>query len=445
MYNTIFYHQTLYGPMSGFTGNYYGGVPNVNRSRIPVRTLGTIQEGGQPGGFNMYNTSTITQILTNTQTTTPIVPTGTQPTNTQTTPPTSTTTQTTTPQVPVSDVTTLPNILNTTTTPVGTTTGATQGGSSTGNSGNSTGGFNFFNNLYGNTGGLGFNPPRSQGFGFNNTQNLPPGFGGGFGGGNPGGNPGGPPGGGGNPENNNLGGLDPNVATLVNALTGMNIGGGYTSREGSFVKPGEFGGTETEDPNEWLERFNRVAEANMWTEYRRFQIIGGYLVGAAARWYDEVKGWIGSWGGFQQAFLQKFASPARKNTWYLKYKNCKQAGRIIDAYALEFQANWRKVDQRDMMPPDSVLADFISGLDPQISVMLYGLAPASLDEIIMKAKMIEMGQRNAAGTMQYNAKLAQLKQENALLHQQLEWQPKPPQPQLQPQLQQQQTQRFPQN
>ncbi len=76
-YNTIFYNQTLYGPMSGFTGNYYWGAPNVNRSRIPVRTLGTIQEGGQPGGFNLYNTSTITQIPISTQTTTPIVPTST--------------------------------------------------------------------------------------------------------------------------------------------------------------------------------------------------------------------------------------------------------------------------------------------------------------------------------------------------------------------------------
>src|SRR6266496_2022687 len=36
-YNTIFYNQTLYGPMSRFIGNYYWGVPNVNRSRIPVR------------------------------------------------------------------------------------------------------------------------------------------------------------------------------------------------------------------------------------------------------------------------------------------------------------------------------------------------------------------------------------------------------------------------
>src|SRR6266540_4367336 len=79
--------------------------------------------------------------------------------------------------------------------------------------------------------------------------------------------------------------------------------------------------------------------------------------------------------------------------------------------------------------------------------MLYGLALASLDEAIMKAKMIEMGQRNAAGTMQFNAKVAQLEQENALLHQQLEWQPRPQlQQQQMPQPQQtQQTQRLPQN
>jgi len=43
------------------------------------------------------------------------------------------------------------------------------------------------------------------------------------------------------------------------------------------------------------------------------------------------------------------------------------------------------------MPADSVLADFMSGLDPNISMLLYELALISLDETIIKAKMIEMG------------------------------------------------------
>jgi len=44
-----------------------------------------------------------------------------------------------------------------------------------------------------------------------------------------------------------------------------------------------------------------------------------------------------------------------------------------------------------MMPTDSVLADFMSGLDLNILMLLYGLALTNLDEAIMKAKMIEIG------------------------------------------------------
>ncbi len=61
-----------------------------------------------------------------------------------------------------------------------------------------------------------------------------------------------------------------------------------------------------------------------------------------------------------------------------------------------------------MMPAKGVLADFMSGLDPNILIMLYGLALESLDEAIRKAKMIKMGQRNTLGVIQYNAKMVQL-------------------------------------
>jgi len=43
-----------------------------------------------------------------------------------------------------------------------------------------------------------------------------------------------------------------------------------------------------------------------------------------------------------------------------------------------------------MMLAKSVLADFMLGLDLNISIMLYGLASGSLDEAIRKAKMIKM-------------------------------------------------------
>ena len=68
-----------------------------------------------------------------------------------------------------------------------------------------------------------------------------------------------------------------------------------------------------------------------------------------------------------------------------------------------------------MMSVDSVLADFMSGLDSNISMLLYGLAPTNLDKAIMKAKMIEIGQKNALEIIQVNAKMTQLETENQVL------------------------------
>ncbi len=54
----------------------------------------------------------------------------------------------------------------------------------------------------------------------------------------------------------------------------------------------------------------------------------------------------------------------------------------------------------------------MSELDPNISMLLYELAPTNLDEAIIKAKIIEMEQKNASGAIQVNAKMTQLKTEN---------------------------------
>ncbi len=72
------------------------------------------------------------------------------------------------------------------------------------------------------------------------------------------------------PSRENAKGLDSNVTALVNTSTGVNLGINYVERESNHVKPMEFEGTEAEDPNEWLECYNRIAEANKWSEYRRF-------------------------------------------------------------------------------------------------------------------------------------------------------------------------------
>jgi len=74
-----------------------------------------------------------------------------------------------------------------------------------------------------------------------------------------------------------------------------------------------------------------------------------------------------------------------------------------------------------MMLADSILADFIFGLDLNISMFLYELASTSLNKAIIKAKMIKMGQKNTSGVIQVNVKMMQLETENQVLQQQLAW------------------------
>src|SRR6266498_2841064 len=140
-----------------------------------------------------------------------------------------------------------------------TTTGAIAGGSNQQNNATSnvnTGGGHFLH--FRTIGGFGTfrNNNNNQPLGNNNNNNPPPppfplpGFGGGL------------EGDFNSPPGRNAGGLDPNVAALVNALTGANLRTNHVKRESNHVKLTEFRRTEVKDPNEWLECYNRIAEAN---------------------------------------------------------------------------------------------------------------------------------------------------------------------------------------
>ncbi len=67
------------------------------------------------------------------------------------------------------------------------------------------------------------------------------------------------------------------------------------------------------------------------------------------------------------------------------------------------------------MLANNILTDFMLGLDPNISILLYGLVSTNLNEAIIKAKMIEMKQKNTSGISQVNVKMIQLEIENQVL------------------------------
>ena len=59
---------------------------------------------------------------------------------------------------------------------------------------------------------------------------------------------------------------------------------------------------------------------------------------------------------------------------------------------------------------DNIKADFINGLDPNILMILYGLSLIHLDDAIVKAKMVELGQKQVANITVQNAQVAWIQQ-----------------------------------
>ena len=54
---------------------------------------------------------------------------------------------------------------------------------------------------------------------------------------------------------------------------------------------------------------------------------------------------------------------------------------------------------------ESVLADYLSRLNPNITMLMYGLVPLTIDDIIDKAKKVELGQMSASNILQANVRL----------------------------------------
>ncbi|CAI2198854.1 10720_t:CDS:1, partial [Funneliformis geosporum] len=42
------------------------------------------------------------------------------------------------------------------------------------------------------------------------------------------------------------------------------------------------------DPNDWLIHFEKAAKANNWSSEKALEIVGGFLEGMAADWYEDT-------------------------------------------------------------------------------------------------------------------------------------------------------------
>src|ERR1051325_204318 len=127
---------------------------------------------------------------------------------------------------------------------------------------------------------------------------------------------------------------------------------------------------------------------------------------AAADWFDErMATGVAHWGtgegagnntNFTDRFKAQFCSDARTNSWYHDLVSLKQqSDESVDEYATKFKRLASRVNLTDANQKKRM---FIMGLSPAIIPMVYADPNANLEEMITKAKNVEIGFNLATGS-----------------------------------------------
>lgn len=88
------------------------------------------------------------------------------------------------------------------------------------------------------------------------------------------------------------------------------------------VKPIPFAGKPEEDPEDWMDRFERIADANEWDAARKLQIVPAYLTDRTKRWFvahAAFTDWTNGQGvnpvNFKEDFMVKFIIQKQQNDY----------------------------------------------------------------------------------------------------------------------------------
>ncbi|XP_077504557.1 uncharacterized protein LOC144114589 [Amblyomma americanum] len=76
--------------------------------------------------------------------------------------------------------------------------------------------------------------------------------------------------------------------------------------------PPTFNGSSGEDPEEWLDQYERVASFNNWDDASKFQHVFFALESSARTWYENRESSLTTWELFKKELMKVFTSVVRK-------------------------------------------------------------------------------------------------------------------------------------
>ncbi len=171
-------------------------------------------------------------------------------------------------------------------------------------------------------------------------------------------------------------------------------------QEYRFANYPSFDGSQ--DPYEWLIKFENACAINQVRNGRKLEILNGCLEGPAQAWWRTNRHKIKRFGklndptlnqreSFKYWFIKNFCGPARQYQWTRELRLLKQQpGETVDSYAGKLTNLYFRADPSKAYPAYDIMNQFIEGLRKEIRIEVKKANPTELEAAIRIAKNAEI-------------------------------------------------------
>ncbi|XP_049528705.1 uncharacterized protein LOC125947608 [Dermacentor silvarum] len=153
-------------------------------------------------------------------------------------------------------------------------------------------------------------------------------------------------------------------------------------------EPPTFRGSSAEDPETWLETYERTATFNKWSDDDKLRHVYFSLEDGARTWFENRERALTTWDLFRAAFLDTFTSVVRKERAAALLENRVQLpNESIGMYTEEMTRLFRHADPA--MPEDKKVRLLMRGVKQELFAGLVRNPPTTVQDFLSEATTIE--------------------------------------------------------
>ncbi|CAN7941101.1 unnamed protein product, partial [Ixodes hexagonus] len=153
-------------------------------------------------------------------------------------------------------------------------------------------------------------------------------------------------------------------------------------------EPPLFRGSPCEDPEDWLEAFERVAQFNRWDNDAKLRNVFFSLEEAARTWLENRESSFATWDAFKSQLLQAFTTVLRKERAELLLQvRVQQPNERVIVFVEEMTRLFRRVDPS--MPEYKKLRYLMKGVKETLFAGLIRNPPTTIADFIAEASTME--------------------------------------------------------